>query len=162
MSTVFPTSGKTFLAKAAKEMAATLYVAIGNGDAGWGESPPDPSSGDTTLTAEVGRVLAAEVAYATPDAGGTIETDLGTFTASVSPTNYLYIRGVISKTSAVGETIREAGVFGACEPPVGAAANDFIDPDDMEDSGILLGVSRFVGFVRSATESQTFEFVIEL
>lgn len=162
MSTVFPSSGKTFLAKAAKEMAATLYVAIGNGSAGWGGSPPSPSSSDVALTAEVGRIRAAEVAYATPDAGGVIETDLGTFTASVSPTNYLYIRGVISKTSAVGETIREAGVFGACEPPVGAAANDFINPAHMLNSGTLMAVARFASFTRLATESQTFEFVVEL
>lgn len=162
MSTIFPASGKTFLAVGAKELATTIYVAIGNGNAGWGGSPPAPSSGDIALTAEVGRIRAAEVTYATPDAGGTIETDLGTFTASATPTNYLYIRGVIAKTSAVGQTIREAGVFGACVPPVGAAANDFIAPASMEDTGILLGVSRFVGFVRSASESQTFEFVIEL
>lgn len=162
MPSTFPSSGKKFIAQSVKEMADTIYVAMGNGDEVWGEDPEAAGAGVSDLTAEVGRIKAAEVSYVTPDNGGTIQTDLGNFTASVEPTNYLYIRGAFLKAHAVGEVIRESGVFGGCVPPVGAADNDFIDPVDMLDTGTLMAVSRFAPFTRSNTESQTFEFVIEL
>lgn len=162
MPSTFPTSGKSFVAEAVKELADTIYVAMGNGDEAWGSDPEAAGAGVTDLTAEVGRMKAAEVSYVEPDNAGTIQTDLGNFTASVDPTNYVYIRGAFLKAHAVGEVIREAGVFGGCVPPVGAVDNDFIDPADMLDSGTLMAVSRFAPFTRQNTESQTFEFVVEL
>ena len=162
MATTFPNVGKTFLAAAAKDQAANIYIAIGNGltVSNWADTTP--SLTDTALTDEVGRIKAAEVGYVAQDAQGTILTDLGTYSSSVTPTNYLYVRGVVPKTAAVGEYIREAGVFGRCVPPVGAAASDFIAPGDMLDTGILMGVTRFSAFERTDSTSQTFEFVIEL
>ena len=162
MPSTFPASGKKFVANAVKDMASTIYVAMGNGSAAWGSDPEAAGAGATGLTAEVGRMKAAEVSYVTPDNAGTIQTDLGNFTTSINPTNYLYIRGAFLKAHAVGQTIREAGVFGGCVPPGGAGANDFIAPANMLNTGTLMAVSRFAPFTRLATESQTFEFVVEL
>lgn len=162
MASAFPNSGRQFIATALKDKATGIYVAMGNGSVAWDATPVDPDVYVTSLTAEHGRRKASQVQYATPDAGGTINTDLGVFSTTGTPTNYLYILGQFDFSDAVGQTIREVGVFGGVVLNGGVSDTGYILPAQISQAGTLLSVSRFVSFVRSNTVRQNFEFIIEL
>jgi hypothetical protein len=140
-----------------------IHVAWGNGDPAWDASPVAEPVTATALIAEVGRRIATQVAYVTPDAGGAIIVDTGTFTISGSPTAFLYVRANFDLTDSVGEDIRESGMFvsGTIDPGVPGGQTYFL-PADVLTPGSLMTLKRFTKFTRTSSVKQTLEFVLEV
>lgn len=161
MAAIYPNEGRKFMAYSLQQLASSVYVAWGNGSAGWDTTPVAATVSDTGLVAEHGRRKAAQVAFATVNAGGTIILDSGTYSLSVSPTNLLYVLGQFTLTDAVGEIIREVGVFGGTVLNGGVSDTSYVLPAQ-RTAGYLMAVNRFTKFTRTNTARQNFEFVIEL
>lgn len=135
--------GRAFLAQQIHD-ASEIHLAWGSGDPSWSSGPPDPSPTATALTAEVGRRRATEVEYVVPDGAGSIDLgDLGTYTISLTPTRYVYMRFTFDLVDGVGEDIREVGVFlnstidGAVPP-----GQDYVVPAEVTDGGTLFSLAH--------------------
>lgn len=161
MAAIYPNEGRKFLAYSLTQQASGIYVAWGNGSSGWDTTPVAPTLADTALVAEHGRRKAQNVAYAVVNAGGSIILDTGTYSISATPTNLLYVLGQFQLTDAVGQVIREVGVFGGTVLNGGVSDSSYVTPSQRA-AGYLMAVNRFTAFTRTSTTRQNFEFVIEL
>lgn len=164
MPAILVTSGHAAIAAAVK--AGTLHLAWGTGNVAWDAQQPNdyaPGVGETALVAEIGRRAASQKLFCTPDANGELYTPSGRFTASVSPTRYLYCRFDFDYTDAPAAEIREAGVFIGTEIDAGVpGGTTYFVPGDLDSPGTLLILERFPKIVRSTSVRQSFEHVLTL
>nr|VFJ98660.1 MAG: hypothetical protein BECKH772A_GA0070896_101443 [Candidatus Kentron sp. H]VFJ98899.1 MAG: hypothetical protein BECKH772B_GA0070898_101463 [Candidatus Kentron sp. H]VFK03714.1 MAG: hypothetical protein BECKH772C_GA0070978_101423 [Candidatus Kentron sp. H] len=65
------------------------HLAWGTGDPDWGDAPPPEQVETTALINEVGRRVALDIGYATPDDQGDIVVPTGRFLRVDDPTNHL-------------------------------------------------------------------------
>ncbi|EJG5414282.1 hypothetical protein NAD41_000883 [Salmonella enterica] len=143
-----------------------LHLAWGSGDVVWDSStlPPAPSTGATTLVAEVGRRVVTQTQYCTPKTGGEIIVSQGQFTATPNnaPSKYLYLRFAYDFMDAANVDIRELGVFvgGTMN---GAGTNGYWDTSRTPPTnpGQLLVLENIQKLHRSQQVKQQFEFVIQ-
>lgn len=157
--TVFTAQGRVAVAKALK--TTQLYVAWGAGDSAWDAAPVDPPVDDTALVVEIGRRKILTTSYASPDANGNIITPAGKFSASMEPTNCLYIETTFDYLDSPGIEVREVGVFS------GGATDGALPPGqvyfpvaDVTVPGDLIVIARFPKVIHTNTNRQTFRFVI--
>ena len=162
MSSVAVNTLRTFACRAMLNLASGIYVAMGHGDVAWDTTPVDAGADDIDLVAEHGRRRALQVSYATPDQAGTIIVNTGSYSLSVTPTPFLYVMGSFAFTDAVGQTIREVGVFADTQLNSGIDPSGYIVPGQLANKGLLLVSDRFTSFERVDTNRQIFEYVIEL
>lgn len=88
-----------------------LFVAWGRGDPAWDAlAQPEPTNA-TALVDEIGRRLMTQVQFVVPDENGEIEFPESKYTVSAVPTKWAYVRVVFDFDDAVGETVRELGIF---------------------------------------------------
>lgn len=164
MSGILVTSGHVAIATAVKE--ATLHLAWGVGNVAWDGQDPStyaPTVGETALVDELGRRSAANKAYVLPDPGGEIFTPSGNFTASLTPTRYVYVRFDFDYADEVAASIREVGLFIGTVIDSGVpGGTTYFVPADLDSPGSLMVLERFPKIVRSASTRQSFEYVLTL
>lgn len=145
------------------------HIAIGRGQTAWDAVPrtagwaaalaPDAAAA-TALVDEIGRRLADEVAFVTPDATGDIELPDGRWKRSGTPTQHLYVRAQLDFTDGAGQTVREAALFAAATPIGLPAGQRWFTPVQLTAGGHLMQLVRFeFAFVRSGSVRQAFHFV---
>lgn len=158
---IFVQSAAIALAQALK--AAGVWVAWGNGSAGWDAVPVAEPVGATALVAELGRRRASVIDFVVPDAAGAIIIPQGTFSISSTPTNQLYVRCNFNATEEVGQSIREGAVFIGTTLvgglPVG---QDYFVPANIATPGTMLILERFAKIIRTSSFSVSLEFVLTL
>lgn len=157
---ILTNSGRAAAAMAVK--AQPIHMAWGGGDPEWDDVPvPEPATA-TALLNEYGRRRATQVLYCLPDAQGELVVPTGRFTASATPTKYLYMRFAFDFTDAQASTIRELAVFiGTIAKVSVPAGQEYLVPSEIEDSGLMLALEHIPKLVRSANVRQQFEFVIQ-
>jgi hypothetical protein len=159
MAPILITSGRIAIATAIK--ARTAHLAWGSGNAGWGNTPPDPPGNATALVAEIGRRRANQVEYAVPDTNGAIVVPEGKFSITTTPTNNLYFKFHFEFTDAVSATIREIAIFLDTVAAAGVPSGQFyLLPTEVAQPGIMLALERRAPITRSVTTRQLLEFVV--
>lgn len=158
---IFVQGAATAIAQALK--AAGVWVAWGNGDAGWDTVPVAEPVGAVALVAERGRRRASVIDYVVPDVLGTIVIPQGTFSISASPTNQLYVRCNFTASEEVGQNMREGAVFIGTTLVSGLpVGQDYFVPANIATPGTMLILERFAKITRTADFSVSLEFVLTL
>ncbi|MDD2966766.1 MAG: hypothetical protein PHN64_04645 [Desulfovibrionaceae bacterium] len=160
---------------AAALAAKPLHLAWGTGDPAWESNPSSAPSliNATALTAEVGRRLATQVAFVTPDEAGEIVIPTGMagdvvqesrYSIVSQPSPYLYIRVAFDFADAANVTLRELALFSDTKTKADLPAGQrYFVPADIVDAGIMVAAQILdVPIVRSPSVRQTEEFVIAL
>lgn len=146
---------------AAVAASAAIHLAWGEGDPSWGITPPPEPMAATALEAEVGRREMTEVGFVVPDPQGAVIVPNGTFTVSLVPTPFLYLRCFFSFDDAVGDTIREVGVFlNTTREAEVDPAKAYLVPAEIDSPGTLLILQRSAPVLREITTRQQFEYVL--
>ena len=157
---VLTDAGRTALAIALT--AQPLFLAWGTGDPAWDTTPvPEPTSA-TALVAELGRRAATTWQFVTPSPTGEIVVPTGQFTASATPTNYVYLTFAFDYADAASAIVREVGIFSGTVVAAGLPAGQvYFPPANVTNPGLLYSLQRFAAITRSANTRQSFEFVLE-
>lgn len=144
----------------------TIHLAWGRGRPEWDTSPQTEPSDRSELVDEVGRRIVTFKGYArpvvSPDEPAEIELPDGSrYTASSTPTTYVYVRTVFNFEDAAGETIRELGLFVGGKPASGLPAGQrYFTPAQVAEKGRLYLVDHPGTFTRSAHVRNTFEYIL--
>ncbi|QNJ57337.1 baseplate protein [Pseudomonas phage Dolphis] len=134
----------------------------GNGSPSWDATPVPPNVDSVALLAEIGRLKATTIQFAVPSSAGTIELPEGKFNLSLVPTKYLLLNFEFSYSQAVGQDIREMGVFVGTTAKSGVPSSTiYLTPDQIEDSGRMMVVERVAKFTRQSNTKQKFTYVIQ-
>lgn len=138
----------------------TLHLAWGRGDGLW-VSPPSESGAETDLVDEIGRRKPSEIKYVIPDAAGTIVLPEGSFSASENPTRHVYARFAFDYTEAVGEAVREIGLFsGAVVQPTLPTNQQYFTPSQIVTKGRLVFLKNYAPISRIPGAREWFEIVL--
>ena len=157
---ILTNSGRAAAAAAIK--AQSLYMAWGGGDVSWDTTPVAEPADATSLVNELGRRRVTQAMFCLPDPQGELVVPTGRFTVSDAPTKYLYMRFSFDFTDAAASTIREAAVFSGTTAKASVpAGQDYIVPSEIENPGLMLALEHIDALVRSASDRQQFEFVIQ-
>jgi len=158
---IFVQSASAAVAQAIK--TAGVWVAWGNGSTSWDSAPVEAPTTATALVAESGRRRASLIQFVQSDPAGSIIVPQGSFSVSSVPTSTLYVRCNFANTDAVGQAIREGGVFiGTTLQPSVPVGQDYFAPSDLLDPGVMLLLERFAKITRTADFSVSLEFVMTL
>lgn len=155
------------IAVAALLAAQDLAMAWGRGLTAWDAppgTPPEPTDA-TALVDEIARRKVTQTGFVVPDAAGDLQTTDGLrWTLSVAPTRYLYVRAVFQFNEAVGETIREFGLFVGSTYAGGLPAGQkYFTPAQVVSPGRLLTLTRMpVPHVRDGLQNYSLELVTPL
>lgn len=137
-----------------------IHLAWGTGDGAW-TTPPSESSGATGLINEIGRRVATEVGFATPDPAGEIVLPTGNYRRSLTPTNHLLINVNFDFTDAPSAQIREVGVFVGSTMISGLPAGQkYFVPAEVATPGRMLHLENLTPIFRSPAVREYFSFVI--
>lgn len=138
---VLQDAGRIALAKALAAMPA--HFAWGRGDGAWGAPPAVPSD-RTALLNEVGRRLATTVRFVLPAAAADYDVEIGQgaekkyYKFSADPTPWLYLRAEFSTDDALGEDIRECGLFFGTQAKADVPAGlRYLTPAQLQDPGFI-------------------------
>jgi hypothetical protein len=135
---IIPYSGRAAIAQAIFSMP--IHLAIGSGDDSWEETPPPLDYDATALTHETGRKVLHRGLYVYPDdQGEIILPNDRRYSASLTPTRYLYLQFLFDYNEGVGFYLRELGIFVNTTykaPP--QQGQTYFTPDEIEDPGMLL------------------------
>lgn len=135
--------GRIAIAEAVAAM--TIHIAYGRGMPEWDGMPTPPAgSANKKLLDEIGRRLATEKIFVTPDDMGGIATPGGQrYAVSPTPTRWLMVRTTFEYGEAAEAPIREMGVFlGAqvvAEVPPGQY---YVTPEQLVGPGRCYTVER--------------------
>jgi len=160
MTLILPYVGSTTVIGAIDKTA--IWLAVGRGDAAWGDAPAEPPLTDLGLADMIGMLRLTEKQFVTKDANGTIETnDEQKWAISNAPTRFLYVRYVLKVSEAVGNTIREWGIYldpvMAGSVPIG---QNFVDVADIQDVGEFLAFRRVAPIIHNGTLRNTIAEII--
>ena len=161
MPAIFPQSSGAAANRALQ--IAGLYVAIGRGDPAWDAVAVDPPSDATELVDEVGRRVATCI-FVTEQVGGEFLVHGKEYTpAEFGISNKLYIVADFDNADAVGDDIREAGVFVDTVKVGGLPGGQtYFEPADLASPGYLLLLDRFTAIARTIDFRFQMRFVISL
>lgn len=125
---------------------------------------PVESATSSALVSEVGRRIATQVDFCTPNsASGAIVVPTGRFDTTTTPTNNLYMRFVYDFADAAGEVIREQAVYiDTVTDATLPTGQQYFDDTDVTTQGTLLVVQHSPAITRLSSTRETFEFVITL
>lgn len=155
-------AGRIALARALA--AQTAFIAWGRGDGAWTAAPATPSN-RTALLDEIGRRQAV-VGYVTPATSEDYDVELPGavfYKVSTEPTPYLHVRATFGFGDAVGETVRESGVFFGTVPGAGVPPGQrYLLPADVATPGDLYSLELRPPSARSGTTKSVEEVVIPL
>ncbi len=152
-----------------------LFFAWGSGNEEWDadSSLQENFYSATKLVKEVGRRKIQIKYFVTPDPDGIISLPesydidgtaiLTNYSVSSEPTNYLYLKVVFDYGDAVGETIREVGIFSDTvvdsELPLGQL---YFEASQVLESGLLIAGSCESASVRDSARKDSYEFILSL
>ena len=104
---------------------------------------PTEATSSAALANEVGRRIATQVDFCTPNnASGSIVVPTGRFDVSSTPTNNLYMRFVYDFADAAGEVIREQAVYIDTVTDASLPSGQtYFDATDVTTQGTLLVIS---------------------
>ncbi|WP_240939316.1 hypothetical protein [Diaphorobacter sp. HDW4A] len=115
---------------------------------------------------EIGRRLATEVAYVVPatEIDGDIELPGKIFYKRVAePSQFLFVRATFGFDDAVGESVREMGVFFGTQIAAGVPAGQrYLSPDQIADAGEIWSMEFRARMVRDGGTKGNEEIVIPL
>lgn len=145
---VLTDAGRTALAKSLAALPA--HFAWGRGDGVW-NAPPTVPTDRTTLLAEVGRRLATTVSYVLPSSVAEMEAAPAAekdnfvtmeegviYKKSPQPTPWLYLRAEFSTEDALGDDIRECGLFFGTVAKEGVPPGQrYLKPEQVQDAGFM-------------------------
>lgn len=139
-----------------------IFIAWGRGDPDWDETPEPEPINATALEDEVGRRLATQVQFVVPDEEGEIELPSARYSVSAEPSKWAHVRVVFDFEDAVGETIREIGVYYSSVPVEGLPSGlRYFTPEQIAEQGRLKVLHRLANpIVREGGVRQTFEYVL--
>lgn len=138
-----------------------LHVAWGPGDGSWVSPPPEDLSA-TGIINEIGRRIPNEIAFVTPNSSGDIVLPGGTFSRSATPTRYLFISCTFDYTDAPTATIRQTAIFKGTVVQSGLPSGQrYFTPGQLLSPGKLLGLSNRPPIIRSSSNREIFNEVIE-
>jgi hypothetical protein len=156
---VLQTRGRIALARAIAQQP--IHLAWGRGLPAWDDAPEPEPTNAAALVDEVGRRLATHVGFVLPDAAGEIEMVSGKYTASAEPTQWVHVRATFDFADAVGEELRELGIFIAAQPVDGLPAGQrYFTPEQIAEAGELYCLERIPVFTRNGAVRQVFEYVL--
>ena len=139
-----------------------LHMAWGNGSPDWDASPVPVEPGTTQVVSEIGRMAATRVQFAMPDSQGEIELPEGRFSITGVPTKYLMLSFDFSYSHAVGQDIRDLGVFvGTTTKPDVPVGTEYLLPNQIQSPGMMLVAERVVKFTRTSNVKQKFIYIIQ-
>ena len=124
-------------------LSCPLHIAVGTGDASWGDVPPDPEYEATSLVNEKGRIRLTQWFYVNEDPDGDIEMPGKRFyKQSNTPTRMAYLFFACGYNDAPPNGIRgirEVGVFINTRVKAGLPSRQiFFTPDQIDSPGTLL------------------------
>lgn len=152
-------SGRVAIAKAVAQNA--IHLAWGIGDGAWIATVPPEDANATSLISELGRRIATEVAFVSPDPAGDIVLPTDKFSRSVTPTNHLYIRTQFEFEDSPSSVVREIGVYvGTVTDPALPPGQQYFVPADLDVVGTLLHLEHFPPIYRSPAIREEFEIVV--
>jgi hypothetical protein len=154
-------SGRAAVAALIK--AGPLYLAWGTGSAAWDTTPVAPVASDSALVAELGRRLVETISFCTADAAGAIVfPDGAKYSATGTPTGYLYIRVTFDYADAPTGTIRETALYQGTVPAPGHGADKYLAVANVQAAGLLMTLDRIPKIARSSSNREIFEFVLTI
>lgn len=153
-------SGRIALAQAVA--ARPITVAIGRGLPAWDALPEPPPATETALVDEVGRRLVTDIQFVIPDPDGGIEMPSGNrYTIVAQPSPYLFISATFGYSDAVGEPIREVGVFLDAQMVAGLPSGQrYFSADQVANGGLAYGIERRALSTRTGSVSTLEQFVL--
>jgi hypothetical protein len=169
-------AGRAAMAKSVKEQP--LFLALGRGNPAWGDgAPPLENIGAAALLNEIGRRALTRSLYVVHDANGDIEVPVSSvqnsdgswnvekerFAVSETPTRHLYVEFALDFTDAVGEIVRELGLYvGSVLKPGLPAGQMFFKKSDFSSEGLLFEIEHKRPYIREVNRRTTFAWVISL
>ncbi|GHV50462.1 hypothetical protein FACS1894216_02710 [Synergistales bacterium] len=172
---VMTDAGRAAMAKSVKEQP--IFLALGLGNAEWGENPPPEDISSTALLEEIGRKALSRSLYVLPDTEGTIEVPISIVTdedgaqhveteryaVSETPTRHLYVEFNLDYADALGCTLRELGLFvGSVLKPGLSSGKTYFSADDFDDPGLLFQLEYREPMVRRAESRMSFAWVLSI
>jgi hypothetical protein len=139
-----------------------LFIAWGRGNPAWDAlAQPEPTDANA-LVDEIGRRLVTQAQFVVPDANGEIEFPESKYKVSAVPTKWAYVRVVFDFDDAVGETVRELGVFfGSTVDPELPPGQRYFLPDQVVTPGRLKLLHRLENkIIREGGVRQSFDYVL--
>lgn len=139
-----------------------LHMAWGNGLPAWDVTPEPNDPSQTDIVDEIGRLVATRVQFASPDPVGEVMLPEGNFSISGAPTKYLLLTFDFQYNNAIGQDIRDLGVFvGTTVKTSVPPETQYLVPSNIQDPGMLLVAERVSKFTRVSNVKQKFIYVIE-
>ncbi|MFT4927520.1 MAG: hypothetical protein ACI8WB_003631 [Phenylobacterium sp.] len=155
---ILTNSGRSELVRAIYQQP--VFMAWGRADGAW-VTPPAESLDSSGLQDAIGYRQATQVRYCVPDEAGQIEVSSGKFSLSDEPTRHLYLQFRYDFIDAVGETIREIGVYLGTAVQAGLPAGQvYFTTAEVDDSGKLLLLENYRPLLRDDSVRESFDFVV--
>lgn len=142
--------------------AQPIFLGWGRGDGQW-QTPATESPDSQSLIDPIGFRKATQVSFCTPDAAGEITVNSGQFKKTTTPTRHLYIQFKYDFNDALGQTIREIGVFLNTQVADGLPAGQmYFDIQQISNTGQLLLLENYRALYRDEGVRESFDFVVTL
>lgn len=155
---ILSTSGRIAIAEVI--FSRTLHLAWGRGDGAW-VNPPAESGDETQLINEIARRKVTQVSYVVPDPSGVIVLPEGSFSLSIEPTRHVYTKTDFDYSEAIGEAIREIGLFSGTVTQAGLPiGQQYFLPNQITKPGRLIYVKNFEPIPRLPSARERFEIVL--
>lgn len=144
-------------------MEKPLHIAWGTGDPAWDVAMLPINREEHALVAELGRRLVLGPQYCIEDGGGDIVVPNGRFSISAIPTSNLYVEATFDYADSPVNTIREAALYRrtaaiSATPP----GQEYLLPEEVEDPGRMIALTRFEPFIHTATNRMTIRMVVSM
>ena len=155
---ILTNTGRSELVRAIHQQP--IYMAWGRADGAWETPPAEPLDG-TALQDVIGFRKATQVSFCQPDDDGAIEVSSGKFSLTTEQTRHLYLQFRYDFADALGETIREIGVFLNTQVKAGLPAGQVYFPTaEVDQQGKLLLLENYRPLVRDEGVRESFDFVV--
>ena len=155
---ILTNTGRSELVKAILEQP--IFMAWGRADGTW-TSPESEAIDATALQDVIGFRKATQVSYCEPDDNGAIEVSSGKFTLTNEQTRHLFLQFRFDFSDALGETIREIGVFLNTQLKAGLPEGQvYFANDEVTNAGQMLLLENYRPLVRDEGVRESFDFVV--
>lgn len=160
MAAIYTNPGRASVAKSIYELDE-IHLAWGEGLETWDDTPVSPNVEASALINEVGRRIVSQKQYCYPDAAGGISVPDGRFSPSATPTKYIHLRFSFDFADSPSAEIRELAIMlRTVKKPSVPDNQEYLLPADILTGGDILALEHIPVLDRSASNRQSFEFVL--